>query len=223
MPSVSFRLLLVAALGLVASCGPLGSGLPIKGAIGVVRTIVSAEPQPDAAATNPRMALSRDAIEALPNDLILVEIPARQAVATLVKGATNGATTTWMSPDGISVTLNGAILQATRGLGPDLMGADTAGVRDLIAGRAQKITRRYSYLDGGDRTVILNFGCEVRSRTPEPIEIFERRYATTKVEEYCEGSGIGFTNFYWADASGTVWKSRQFVSPGIAYAMIEIL
>lgn len=205
------------ALGLLAACGPLADEGPLTG----LASVVTGGGE-EAAAVDPRQTLTREMIEQLPNDLLLVDVPSRDATATLVRAGENGARATWISPDGISVTVEGGLIVATRGFGHDLMAADVTGLRALLRGAG---SGRYvaETLDGTDQVVRTVYDCAVDSRTPETITIFERGYATTRVQVSCTGPDLRFRNTYWVDGSGVVWKSQQFVTQELGYLGLERL
>jgi hypothetical protein len=49
------------------------------------------------------------------------------------------------------------------------------------------------------------------------------RFTATQVHEDCTSSGTSFRNTYWKNGNGTVRRSRQWVSPIVGYAEIEVL
>lgn len=222
-------MLLAVSLGLLASCGPLGGQKSIaaltQGVLGDRLTSGGgggAEGEANAEELNPRDVLTREFIEGLDNDLLLVDVFDREATATLLRAGQNGSRVTWISPDGISVTLDRGVIVATRGLGADLMAADSSGLRAVLrgAGSGQLVLET---LDGLDQVVREVFDCSVTDRTPDPVTIFERRFATTKVEVTCNNDERAFANNFWIDGNGTIWKSQQFVTPGLGYLGTEVL
>lgn len=176
----------------------------------------------EAQAIDPRQALTREIIEGLPNDLLLVDVPSRGATATLLRAGANGNRQTWISPDGISVTLEGGLIVATRGFGFDLMAADVRGPRAIIGGAAggQMVIET---LDGRDQVIRQVFDCTAGERVADPVTIFERSYRTTRVQVICGNGDLRFGNNYWVDGSGAVWKSQQFVTPELGYLGTEAL
>jgi hypothetical protein len=49
------------------------------------------------------------------------------------------------------------------------------------------------------------------------------RIAGAQVREDCVSDDTSFRNTYWKDENGTVRRSRQWVSPIVGYAEIEVL
>ncbi|QQA43074.1 YjbF family lipoprotein [Pelagovum pacificum] len=149
--------------------------------------------------------------------LLYASIPSREANAYVQEVGRNGSEVTWLSPDGITVTYENGLLVATRGLGPDLMAANVSGTVAAIRQGGGSVTRSHEYLDGLDHLVRQDYSCTVTRVGNEPIEIFEVAHATVKYEESCQSAGATFTNTYWVDNSGVVWKSRQLISPPVGY------
>ena len=218
---LAMRRLWITMAGLLALSGCGNAGNSPFAAIGaVVSASLDGEEEK---AQDPRQVLTRESIEQIDNELMLVEVPSRGAVATLATVGENAGRVTWMSRDGISLTEAGGLLVATRGFGADLMVAETAPLRGLLSGAADQVTRRYEFLAGSDELETRIFTCRVQERAAETIEIFERRYATTRVEEYCDSAEVAFLNLYWIDSNGTIWRSRQLVSPELGFIRLERL
>ncbi|MBT8410780.1 MAG: YjbF family lipoprotein, partial [Octadecabacter sp.] len=123
---------------------------------------------------------------------------------------------TWLSVDGLSLTLDRGLLVATRGFGDDLMGADvSAALRSLNGGGNHM--RTLEFLNGLDQIERPVFECSTRVTGREIITIVERSYATFVLEENCVGENATFKNTYWRDANGVIWQARQWISPLVGY------
>jgi hypothetical protein len=80
------------------------------------------------------------------------------------------------------------------------------------------------HLDGNDRLIERQFACALRTDGREAITLVSgQRLTATRVSESCAFGGLSFQNTYWKDESGTVRRSRQWVSPIVGYAEIEVL
>ncbi|WP_368185226.1 YjbF family lipoprotein [Aestuariibius sp. HNIBRBA575] len=203
---------------LVAGCGPdrrQGVGTQIVSGLVASRT--------GAATAQAPAEMTRANIAAMGQEVILVDHLGHGAPSLFVKGGTNGAKITWFSAAGQSMTLEGGYLIATRGLGFDLMASDANGINDLLAGRVEIATRTYEFLNGNDQIVTRTFGCAITLREPEQIEIVERSFATTRVEETCADERHIFTNAYWVDSAGTLRQMRQLISPEAGYFQVSTL
>jgi len=177
------------------------------------------------AAATPAVAqagLTREAIDATPSELLLVSLVSRGSVDVLAQIADTGKTTTWISSDGVSVTLNDGMVVATRGSGVDLMGADTAAARQSLRGGGTH-KRVYDTLDGLGQIQTAIHECSSAILGRETITIVERDFVATKWREDCRGSGLVFANLYWVSDAGEIIQSRQFVSVGLGYLVFQKL
>ncbi|HMO70123.1 MAG TPA: YjbF family lipoprotein [Paracoccaceae bacterium] len=149
---------------------------------------------------------------------IEARIPSRGAVATLGPVGRNGDTVTWTTADGVTLALAGGVLVATRGLGPDLMGAEVGPLRAALAGRgaAGLLPRRHAYLDGENRVATLELPCRLAMAAPAAADAGLRR-----MEETCAGAGQSFVNSYWIGAGGSVVRSVQWIGPEVGPVTIS--
>jgi hypothetical protein len=177
------------------------------------------------ATADPRTGLTRAALEARGQPLLYASVPEMGTAALLGLSGRNGDVVTWRTPDNVSLSFAEGVLTATRGLGPDLMTAETEGTRALLAGRgaADDHVLRHSYLDGENRRQIRDYQCRSSGREPETITIAGTRHAVTRVAETCRADGLEFTNTYWRGADGVIWKSLQWIGPDIGHLRTERL
>jgi hypothetical protein len=204
---------LAALFVFLAGCGDLAANKPgLDGLTKAVGNVTRSGQSTEAVtASDPRRALTRALIEQAGTPVILVVVTDRNAAATLIRAGVNGDKITWVSTDGIGVILRNGFLIGTRGLGDDLMGADVNGSQSALR-RGGTSTRIHDYLSGTDKIVRRSFQCSFTAAGPENIEIFQRVYATTRIDESCADDVTSFVNSYWVAADGTIWKSRQWVS-----------
>lgn len=146
-----------------------------------------------------------------------VTLPATGAQATLAPVARNGDVTVWQTLDGITLSFRSGVLVATRGLGDDLMSADVNGTLAMLRGtdEATHYPHIRSYLDGEDRTVFRSFQCRRDARAEAA--------PARRITERCASPHGETTNTYWLDQTGEITRSRQWVSPAIAYMETERL
>ena len=124
----------------------------------------------------------------------------------LIENTRNRDVVTYLTPDGISVSLRHGVLVATRGLGFDLMTADVSAVIPAIRNRSQEVIRVHRYLDGEEQVVIRTFICDYSG--------------AGTVTETCYSDGLRITNTY--DLGGrAIRASRQWVSPEQGYLRVE--
>jgi hypothetical protein len=129
----------------------------------------------------------------------------------------NGARQTWDVQVGFTVAFDDGMLVATRGLGGDLMGANTTEVRAALNAGGGQATRLHDYLDGMDQVVTESFACEIVAQGTEEIDLGLRRATLAKFSETCRNARVEFENLYWLDDRGQVLSSRQYVSRTVAY------
>lgn len=174
-------------------------------------------------APDPRSQITRAQLDTVQQPLMLAELPTLGTAASLQQGAVNADVVTWITPDRVSLSFEGGVLVASRGLGQDLISADVAGTLAAIEhGAGGYYPKFHSYLDGEHQTQFRAFQCQVTARRSERITSFERIYATTRVEETCHSPGLKVVNRFWI-GDGIMWKARQWVSPNAGYLLTERL
>ena len=139
--------------------------------------------------------------------VLQVGIPKLGTEASLKRIGVNGGVETWMSGDGVSVSLNQGVIVATRGLGFDLMAADVGNTLAAMAagGMPDPYRRQMRYLTADNHARYLSAGCRMT---------LERDLFT----ETCATHSGHFTNTYPLTGQG----SRQWVSPEIGYLKIRL-
>lgn len=177
--------------------------------------------------TDPAVAappqITREQFLNVPGAVLLVILETNQTRAAVVQAAQNGTVLTYMSADGISLSLRDGILIGTRGLGPDLMEADVFGtLAALRRGGAQGYEKRLSYLDDEDRLQPLSLNCTMVFKGIERTMVWDKAYRARRFEEQCAGGTVEITNSYWM-SQGTVIKSRQWVGENVSPLILEHL
>lgn len=125
----------------------------------------------------------------------------------------------WTSAAHIVFLTQDGRIKRTVGLTHDIAALAPHGTGAMIA-PARALTGAYSeqrtadFPDIGIFNVLLN--CRGVARGAQPVVILGKKISTTRVEERCEASAIGwsFINVYWLDReSGFVWRSLQHIHP----------
>lgn len=206
-------LLAILSLAALAACGSAQDGALVT--LGRGLAAGAAARGGDAGDAAVERQLTREALDAATQPLLLAELPSREARATLVIAGQNRSHVTWFAADGIGLTLKDGLLTGTRGLGGDLMTADVSGAEAALRAGAGSAVRVHRYLDGENRVVPIRFDCRYAGAGRKEIEIVGRRFATREVAETCVAGARSFENRYWFGLSdGFLWKSRQWVGPG---------
>lgn len=141
--------------------------------------------------------------------ILMVELPQRGAVATMVVAGTNAGDTTWFDATGVAVITRNGVARATRGLATDLMSSDVSGTLRALRGGASRYSRFHRYLDGAGQAQDITFSCEM-TRDGGAFS------------ETCRVPEGRFTNTYEL-RGGVVVRSRQWLGRDIGYARLTRL
>ncbi|MEJ8562005.1 YjbF family lipoprotein [Yoonia sp. GPGPB17] len=196
-------------LFVLAACGNVPRDFP-----SVSEVLATMIPQPAAqviTADDLRRTLTPDVVSQLNTRLILIEIPARQAVAILSLVNTNQGVETYLTADGVSISLQDGLVVATRGFGFDLMTADVSEVAARLRHDMGNAVRIHRYLDGENQIIAQSFRCDLQ---------FHDALSAT---ETCKSSKVSFTNSYTFNESGRITESKQWVSPEIGLLEVQEL
>ena len=205
----SWKTFAAGAAIILASCGNVQND---DGIIAQIRTGLAAKkqaapPAPDIAAL--RAQFTPEVMAQIGGPILIVQIPSRDAVAVLTRVGTNNGVDTFLTPDGVSISLRDGMVVATRGLGFDLMTADIAEPLMAVKGSGDTAVRVHRYLDGENQIVAKSFGCAYSVT------------AVRQVTETCTSSSDNFENIFVMNANGNIASSRQWISPQIGAVLIE--
>lgn len=147
----------------------------------------------------------------------------------LFASSNNGGYITYASSLRQTITLRGAQVTATRGLGHDLLSA-TSGPSDPVARPVPpgswpaQITRTFEFPADGPRGRIETYTCRFEAGAAREIVILEVRHRGIEISETCTGPAGSFENLHFADArSGQVWRSLQWTGPQQGLIDLEIV
>ena len=153
--------------------------------------------------------------------------------AGLFPATSNRGFIVWATEDGITLTARGGVLAATRGLGGDLLSAETEPlVLALAAGREARYRRVLRRLDGEGTILRQPYDCALATGPREVVSVLGRRHETLRSTETCRPVGpfdretpaayapAPFVNTYNV-GDGTIWLSRQWVSPSVGSLRLE--
>lgn len=177
----------------------------------------------------PAPKITRAAVEASGAALIRTRLVDETVRPVLSAAAQNGPYVTYVSRLGQSLTLRGALVTGSRGLGHDLLSVTTSAADPLVRARPvpdwpAELRRTYRFPGrgpGGDARLVT---CRYMPGATREIEIVEVVHRGIQVEERCRGEGLDFTNHLFADArSGFVWRSIQWLGPDQGAIDVEII
>jgi len=144
----------------------------------------------------------------------------------VVLASGGGAGQLWTSAAHIAIETRGGRIIRTSGFEYNL--SAVAGGDPLAAfadpnAPAREDTRQADFRDMNLFAVTLH--CHIESKGADPVTILGAVIKTHRIEEICksEKPDWSFTNIFWMDASGLVWKSVQHIHPDLDPLTTEIL
>lgn len=169
-----------------------------------------------------RTLLSREKIDAVNIPILFVEMESGQN-GTLLLYPGQGIGQTWLGADGATITLDGGILKASRGMGDDLMGSSINVPQwSKIDDTTKPYPRKLSYITGNNKILNLSFECKIKKNNhQELIKVWGIEYSVTEFEENCISDKINLENRYHVDKQGIVRKSLQYHSEKVGYLLTE--
>lgn len=176
----------------------------------------------------PDVPVTRDQIRQIPYATIRAKIGSGQR-SVLVLSRYDGPDLHWVSADRVALTTRKGRLVKTAGLPENLK--ESAFVEDdpvalglqSLTGPA-KLTRLIDIEPGAHYGVPVE--SELIPEATEAIEILDLTYDTVRVRERGHAPLLdwSFENLYWAERkNGFVWKSVQFITPGLPSVELEVL
>jgi hypothetical protein len=132
----------------------------------------------------------------------------------------------WTSAAHIAVETRGGRIVRTSGFAHNLSavaGDDPLAAFADPAAPARDTVRQIDFQDMNLFAVTLH--CHIESEGSDPVTILGARIKTLRIEETChsEKPDWSFTNVFWMDTSGLVWKSVQHIHPDLDPLETEIL
>jgi len=136
----------------------------------------------------------------------------------------DGVGQTWLGADGSTITLENGMLNATRGVGDDLMGSEISRKINWTNLNTSVYFRKLAYLREDNQIHVFEYECTIRDTDRrKTIEIFDAQYSVSHLQETCVGDDNKFTNDYFVSTNGMVRKSNQYHGDKIGYVTLERL
>ena len=195
-------------LGLGA-CGTMQTGLPKLS--DVLNSAAETQTSRAIDADMLRASLTPQVLAQAEARLLILEVPTRDAVAVLSLVNTNQGVDTYLTADGVSISLQDGIIVATRGFGFDLMTAEVSETLAALKQGSSSAVRIHRYLDGENHTDLRSFVCDVTVKRDLPAV------------EICHSATVSFENSYNFNDNGFIVESQQWVSAEIGSVRINIL
>jgi hypothetical protein len=140
---------------------------------------------------------------------------------------TNRAHLTWAAystADRRYLVTKQGFITATRRLTRDLMSADVDEVAALVTAQregAALYTQRY--LDGNHKIVEATYSCKVTRGYDQSVPLPDRTVPVLQMFSSCISEERQFVDLFLVDPSGKVVESRQWVGPGLGFAVMTHL
>lgn len=215
---------LLAAAWVVSSCGSNPTGTDPQQVLGQLVEAAAGRSSVPPGAVQDAANLTRADLAGVTLPLMRATIPEIGGAATASLAAVNGSAETWQAAGGTDFTLDGPVLFATRGVGWDLLTAETAAPKSLLlSGGSGSYQRTLRHLAGDEAIDLVRYDCTLRQQGTETIVILERSHRVRRATEQCAADGgRSFQNIYWV-GDGVLWQSRQWVSDRLGYLVTERL
>lgn len=208
----------------MAACGPMAEGTTAhkltQMAVAKVGRSSSPETSP-APATAP--AMTRANIDNSPVPLMLMTAQDLGGAAVVQLASKNKERETYISPDGIAVTMVGGIATATRGFSEDLFASNPVHTLKAIHSGGGISEKLIEYLDSNDRIKSVILKCEISKVENIKLKIVETVYDTVRFREHCVNEEYDHINYYWADKTGNIVQSQQWISFSVGYLVTQLL
>ena len=167
----------------------------------------------------PAAAATREEIEKAGKPVLRTVIKSAGVDTFLTISDAKSDVVTWTSGNRITFSLRSGILIQTRGLGSDLMSAQTPSMSQLSAS-GSSYQRIYYFLGADDGGTRRTFDCTVSAAGRETIEIYGRSHNTAHMVEDCVRGKEKLRNDYWIEGA-SIRKSRQWASGWTGYIEFE--
>ena len=131
---------------------------------------------------------------------------------------------TWISSDSVYIVLKGGRIVRTEGLKNDLVNVifPEFDFKQMMRSDFRSFDTFYSY----DNPVLNNLELKVsyKIKDKQIVNLLKGNTELILIEENISNSDLGwnFTNKYWIDQVGDIWKSEQYISPKLPIFSIEI-
>ena len=171
-----------------------------------------------------RNLLNRKQIDAADIPVLFVELETGQnGTLTLYPG--QGFGQTWLGADGATITLEGGVVKASRGMGDDIMGSSSTMPNwSKIGYKIINYSRRTSYITGNNKISQQKFKCSIhKNDKKELIKIWDVEFKVTKFTEKCISNDFEIINSYYLDNKQIIRQSNQYHSKTLGYILIQRL
>lgn len=224
--NAKFALLGLAGLLLLSACNSSNDGLIARSLPVIVDGLFgSGEPEE----SQRRSSITRAALNRVPFATISIAPTDDEDRRTyIVAVANNNGYVSFQEPSGRSVVLFGNLLTSTNGLGVDLSAVkhqidDPIAVKTPVLNWPDVVVRNYQISLGSRPNIEITVTCTLQTIARESIEVVELNFDVTRVQETCRNTRREFSNTYWVDDDGQIWKSIQWAGPELGHLVIQTI
>lgn len=216
----SFALVL---LGLLAGCGSQRDPV-LSEAMGALAGMWRTEPAP-----KPQQQVTRSDIERANVAAILARLESDPRGTVLYATADNRGFVTYVSPLMQQVTLKGAEVTGTRGLGTDLLSSWSSSNDPLVRATPPgawpaRVDRTFELPGAGPQGRVERYSCTFERGAVSEMVILQVRYSGLEITETCTGLDGRFENLHFVDpTSGAVRRSLQWIGPKMGHIDMQVL
>ncbi|WP_266157802.1 YjbF family lipoprotein [Dyella silvatica] len=157
-----------------------------------------------------------------------LQVSSHDGEAILILASVQGAWLGWYGADGQAVFLRNGLLVKTLGLTQNLDAVQLPD-QDPFAAGLQHVREPLEYSRVMDWSPDYRYGVTARAQMqPKAIEnvtILGTVHRLRRIDERVRSAEAGFdvVNRYWVDpVDGFVWKSRQYVAPGLVLELTQL-
>jgi hypothetical protein len=214
------RIMTCAFACLAAACGTAADN-PVTQALTAAVAQIGAERE------DPMAVLTPEVVGSVTQAFLLVNVPDRDAKATMVIFDASDDRLDWRGGDGRGLVTQGDIIIATRGFGADLFLAETPDLRrNILAGEGTH-QRLHRYLDGENRMQQIAFTCRLTTLGSDSVDLIARVVVATKLQEICHSGAempVTIENTYWvAGGNRDMMQSEQWIGPEVGMVILQHL
>ena len=172
--------------------------------------------------------VTREAINRADVATIRIRLPGDKQPSYMSAASDNGGFVTYASAFRQSLTLRGAQVTASRGLGFDLLSATSSQPDPLVRpippdSWPATVRRSYEFPAWAPQGEIQSFECHYERGAVRDIVILDQPHRGVEISETCTGPSGSFENLHFVDAGGTVWRSLQWLGPRQGNVDVEIV
>lgn len=217
------RSLGLVALTLLSACGSQKDPV-ISEAMGALAGMWRTTP-----AATPQRQVTRADVQRSNVAAIFARLESDLRGTVLYASADNGGFVTYVSPLLQQVTLRGAEITATRGLGTDLLSGHSSSNDPLLrptppGAWPARVDRVYEFPAEAPQGRVEHYSCSFERGGLSEMVILKVRYTGLQMSETCTGPYGNFENLHFVDPqTGEVRRSLQWIGPKMGHIDMQVL